>query len=111
MKLIAQIFIGAFALLLVAEFVPGISVESFTVALVASLVLGVLNVFVKPILVFFTLPITILTLGLFMFVINAGLFLLASSFVDGFVVSGFWSAILGSVIVSIANALGGKLLD
>lgn len=111
MKLIAKILLAALTLLLVAKVVPGIEVENIYVAIIAALILGILNVFVKPVLVILTLPITILTLGLFMFVINAGLFLFAASIVDGFSVAGFIPALLGSVIVTVASVLINNLLS
>lgn len=111
MKLIARILITALALLLVAQIIPGIEVGGLYTALVAAVILGVLNVLVKPILVILTLPITLLTLGLFIFVINALLFLFVASFVDGFKVDGFFAAILGSVLVSVISTIGNKLID
>jgi putative membrane protein len=110
MKIIIRILITALALVLVANLIPGIEVENFYVAVIAALILGLLNIFVKPLLVLLTLPITILTLGLFMFVINAGLFLFASSFIDGFNVNGFIPALIGSLLVSIISAIGNSLL-
>lgn len=110
-KLIARLIVTALALLLVAEVVPGIEVENLYIAIIASLVLGLLNIFVKPLLVILTLPITILTLGLFLFVINAVLFWFAASFIDGFAVSGFWPAFFGSLIVTIISTFASKLLD
>jgi putative membrane protein len=110
MKIIIRILITAMALVLVANLIPGIEVENFYAAIIAALILGLLNIFVKPLLVLLTLPITILTLGLFMFVINAGLFLFASSFVKGFSVDGFLPALIGSLLVSIISAIGNSLL-
>jgi putative membrane protein len=111
MKIIAHLIVTALLLLLVAQVIPGIQVKSFYIALISAVILGLLNLIVKPILVFFTLPITILTLGLFMFVINALLFLFAASFIDGFTVTGFFPALFGSIIVSIGSAIAGRLLD
>jgi putative membrane protein len=110
MKLLTRILITALALLLVSYLIPGIEVASFYAAIIAALILGLLNILVKPILVILTLPITILTLGLFIFVINAGLFLFAASFIDGFAVDGFISALLGSLIVSVISAFANRLL-
>jgi putative membrane protein len=111
MKIIAHLVITALALLLVAHLVPGIEVENFYIALIAALILGLLNLIVKPLLVILTLPITILTLGLFMFVINALLFLFAASFLDGFTVSGFIPALIGSILVSLSSAIARSLLN
>lgn len=92
--------------ILVAAFVlPGIHVRSLGAALAAAAVLGLLNMFIEPILVFLTLPITILTLGLFVIVINALLLMLAGSIVSGFEIKSFWWAVAGAVIVSIVTSL------
>lgn len=110
MKIILHILITALSLLLVAHFVPGISISSFYVACIVALILGVLNIFVKPVLVILTLPVTILTLGLFIFVINALLFMFAASFVDGFSVTGFIPALIGSILTSIVSTVAQKIL-
>ena len=110
MKIITRVLITAFALLLVSHIVPGITVDGLFVAVVTALVIGLLNIFVKPILVLLTLPITILTLGLFMFVINALLLLFAASFIEGFAVKGFVSALLGSCIISVISAIANSYL-
>ena len=101
-----RILLGALALLLVAKIVPGVSIGGFYPAVIAAVILGVLNAIVKPVLVILTLPITIVTLGLFIFVINAGLFMFAASFIDGFTVDGFIAALLGSLIVSVVTTIG-----
>ena len=110
MKFIARLLIVALALVLVTYIVPGIVVSGFYPAVISAFILGILNAIVRPILVILTLPVTILTLGLFIFVINAGLFLFVASFVDGFSVSGFWSALAGSIIVSIISSIANKLV-
>ena len=107
-KILTRILITAFALLLVAELVPGITVTGIYPALIAAVFLGVLNGLVRPILVVLTLPVTLLTLGLFIFCINAFLFWFVASFVDGFSVSGFWTALLGSICVSIVSGIVNK---
>lgn len=89
------------AILIVAEIVPGIRVASIGSAIVAAAVLGLLNVLVKPILVILTLPITIVTLGLFLIVINALLLQLTAWLITGFRVQSFWAALLGAIIISI----------
>ncbi len=111
MKILARIIVTAFALLLVAHFLPGITVTGIFPALIAAVILGLMNALVRPILVILTLPITIITLGLFIFVINGFLFWFVASFIDGFAVSGFWIALLGSVLVSIVSSLVNKLID
>jgi putative membrane protein len=109
MKFIIRLFLTALSLLLVAYLVPGIHVDSFLTALVTALLLGILNAVVRPILVFLTLPITVLTLGLFIFVINAALFFFVASLLDGFSVDGFWYALLGSLLVSVISGIAHKL--
>ncbi len=108
MKLILHVLAVALALLFSAYVIPGIEVESVYVAIVAALILGLLNLVVRPILFILTLPLTILTLGLFSFVLNALIFWFAASFIEGFSVSGFIPALLGSVVVAIASALASK---
>jgi putative membrane protein len=105
MKLIVRWLLLAAALLLVAHLSPGVTVNSFGAALVAALVLGLLNTLVRPLLVLLTLPVTVLTLGLFLFVINALMFWAAAGLLDGFHVNGFGSALIGSVIYSIASTI------
>jgi len=109
MKLIAEWFIVALALILASEIIPGISVSGPYIALIVVLIFGILNITIKPILVLLTLPIHFLTLGLFTFVLNALLFWFVASFVDGFFVENFLSALLGSLVVSIGNAIGHEL--
>jgi putative membrane protein len=100
MKLIVRWLLLAAALLLVAYLYPGVQVASFTAALIAAFVLGIFNTLVRPLLVLLTLPVTLLTLGLFLFVINALMFWAAASVLDGFNVAGFWAALVGSLIYS-----------
>lgn len=101
MKLILTWLLAACALLVVAYLYPGVQVQSFTSALIAAAVIGLFNVVLRPILVILTLPVTIVTLGLFLFVINALLFWAASGVLNGFQVNGFWAALLGSLIYSV----------
>jgi putative membrane protein len=110
-NIILKLIITAGALLLVSELLPGIEVENFYHALIAAFVLGALNIFLKPILVFLTLPATILTLGLFIFVIHAFIFLLADAFLTGFSVDGFVPALLGSLFVSVVSTCLYKFLS
>ncbi len=110
MKILAKILITALGLLLVAEFLPGVTIDGLYPALIASLILGLLNVTAKPLLIILTLPISILTLGLFIFVINAGLLWFVASFVDGFSIVGFWTALFVSVIVSVISAIGNRFI-
>lgn len=110
MKIITRILVTALTLIITAKFIEGITVEGIYPAIIAALILGILNVIVKPVLIILTLPVTVITLGLFIFVINTGLFLLAAFFVKGFEVSGFWVALLGSVIVSVVSLIINKAL-
>ena len=110
MKILLKIVIGALALLGVAYLIPGVTVASFYTALIVSLILGLLNLIVRPILFVLTLPITIVTLGLFIFVLNALIFWFAASFIEGFSVSGFLPALVGSILVSMASTVANKLL-
>ena len=105
MKLLFRILITAILVLVIAKIMKGVIVDEFTTALTVAIVLGLLNFFVKPILVLFTLPVTIFTLGLFLLVINAVMILLCDHFVEGFHVSSFWTAMLFSIILSLSQSL------
>lgn len=112
MKLLAQWLLSASALLLLAYLYSGVQVASFGAALIAAFVIGLFNTVLRPVLVVLTLPVTIVTLGLFLFVINALMFWAASGVLSGFHVSGFGAALLGSLLYSvlglvIESALGG----
>ena len=90
---------------------PWVTVDSFTAALIAALVLGLINTLIRPVLVLLTLPVTLLTLGLFIFVINGLLFWWVGSFIEGFHVSGFWSGVFGAIVYSLISwALSSLLL-
>lgn len=112
MKIIAKLVIVALFILVLSQsaLIPGIVVDSFSVALIAAVILGLVNVLIKPILVFFTLPITLLSLGTFIFIINALLFWLVSVLVPGFGVDGFVSAFLGALLVSVVQWLLDRFL-
>jgi putative membrane protein len=101
MKIILRWVLLSAALLLVAHLYPGVTVASFGAAMIAALVLGLLNTLVRPVLVLLTFPVTLLSLGLFLFVINALMFWAASSLLDGFQVNGFVAALIGSVLYSL----------
>lgn len=105
MKLLAKWLLSAVALLAVAHLSVGVEVKTLMAALIASLVIGLLNTLLRPILVLLTLPVTVLTLGLFLFVINALMFWLAAGVLDGFHVSGFGAALLGSLIYSVLGVV------
>ena len=103
MKILARWLLLAAALLLVTALYPAVSVKSFGTAMLAAFVLGLLNTLVRPVLVLLTLPVTVVTLGLFLFVINALLFWAAASMLDGFNVTGFGAALIGSLIYSLCG--------
>jgi len=98
------------AILVAAHIVPGIRVASLGSAIIAAAILGIINALVRPILVLLTLPLTIVTLGLFLFVINALMFLLAGSVIHGFEVASFWPALLGSLVVTVVSYIAQSLL-
>ena len=105
MRILINWFITTIAILIAAYFLPGVIVRSFGAALVTALVLGLINAFIRPILIFLTLPLTILTLGLFTFVLNALLVLLTSAIVPGFDVRSFGWALLFSLVFSVVSFL------
>jgi len=111
LNLLALWIVNALALLALPYVVPTIQVAGFGTALLVAVVLGLINTLLRPLLVLLTLPVTLLTLGLFIFVINALLFLLAGWLIDGFHVGGFWSALFGSIAYSLISwALSALLL-
>ncbi len=102
--------VNALCLLGVAHLVPGVHVVNFTAALIAAAVLGLLNTFIRPVLSLLTLPITLLTLGLFSFVLNALMFGLAAYFLDGFNVDGFWPALIGALLFGVLGWIANSIL-
>jgi len=110
LRLLAHWLVNAIALLLVAYLYPGVQVQSLPAALAAALVLGLVKVLVRPLIVILTLPVTILTLGLFLFVINALLFWFVAEVVHGFAVTGFGAALLGSILYSLITLVAGWIL-
>ena len=105
LKLIAKWLLSATALLFIAYVYQGVEVTSFTSALLAALVIGLLNAVVRPVLVVLTLPVTVLTLGLFLFVINAVVFWAAATLLDGFQVRGFLAALIGSLLYTVIGVV------
>jgi putative membrane protein len=105
MNFLIRLVITAAVAFGLTSFLPGIHINSFWTALVLALVLAFLNAIIKPILVILTLPLTIFTFGLFLFVINALIILLAGEFIDGFKVDGFWWALLFSLLLSIISSI------
>lgn len=98
------------AILLSSILIPGIRVDSLLTAVVAAGILGLINIFIKPVLIILTLPLNILTLGLFSFIINAFLLKMVSYFVTGFEVNGFWAALLGALVISLVNWLTNRFI-
>jgi putative membrane protein len=110
MEILINWIVNAMVIFSVAYLMPGVHVASFLAALVVALVLGIINAFIKPVLIILTLPITILTLGLFALVLNALLILLVSKLVPGFTVDGFLWAFVFGIVLSIANTVVHNLL-
>jgi len=105
MKIIFKILFTALAVVALAHFLPGVELAKPESAIYVAIALGLLRVTVRPLLIFFTLPATIVSLGLFLFVINAIIILIADYFVDGFAVSGFWIALLFSILLSFLQSV------
>jgi putative membrane protein len=103
MRILINWFVTTVAILIAAYLLPGVAIRSLAAAIVAALVLGLINAVIKPVLMVLTLPLTILTLGLFTFVLNALLVLLTSAIVPGFYVRNFWWALLFSLVFSIVS--------
>lgn len=110
MKTFLKILLTALAVVVLAKILPGVTVESYTTAIIVAVVISLLNMFVRPLLVFFTLPATIVTLGLFLFVINAIIILLADKLVDGFEVPNFFIAMVFSILLSFFRTILFSLL-
>lgn len=105
MKTILRLLLSALAVIILSKVLPNVEVDSYVTALIVALVLSVLNFLIKPIMVLLTLPITILTFGLFLLVINAAIILLADHFIAGFSVNGFWWALLFSILLSVLQTV------
>ena len=103
MGFLIRVIVNGACILLAASIVPGLAVRSVTSALIAGLVLGLINAIVRPVLVFLTFPLTLLTLGFFLLVLNAFCLWLTSVFVPGLEVSGFWAAFLGALLISLVS--------
>lgn len=110
MNFILKLLLTALVVVVLANILPGIQVASYTTAIWVAFAIAILNMFVRPLLILFTLPATILSLGLFLFVINAIIILVAGNLVDGFVVASFFSALLFSILLSIFRSALLKLL-
>ena len=105
MKFIAQLIVSALAVIVSSMILPGVHVDNALTAIIVAAVLAFLNTILKPVLVILTIPITLFTLGIFLLVINAFIILLASKIVDGFHVSGFWIALLFSLLLSLVTGV------
>lgn len=105
MNLLIKIIVTALLVVILSHFMPGVRIAGFTTALIVAVVLGLLNIFIKPIIVFFTLPVTVLTLGLFLLVINALMVLLCTKIVGGFAVDGFITAFIFSIVLSVLQSV------
>ncbi len=110
MKLVIHLLVSTIAIIVATYIIPGATVTLGS-AIVVAIVLGIINVFIKPIIKVITLPITVITLGLFSLVINALFIILAAKIVPGFVISGFWTAFFFSIVLSLINAFFGLLKD
>jgi putative membrane protein len=111
MKGLVKFLITVLALVLTAQLLPGITIYSLSAGIWAALILGLANTFVRPVLTVFTFPLTVLTLGLFLFVINGLMFLLTANFVTGFEVTGIFAATIGSIVLSIINSLMSDIVE
>jgi putative membrane protein len=109
MQILLRILLNSTAVLVASALIPGVHVRNFLVAALVAITLGVFNAFVRPILVFLTLPVTVITFGLFVFVINAALVMLAAYIIPGFGVDGFWWALLFSFVVSLVSSFFNQL--
>jgi putative membrane protein len=105
MNLLIRTLLSAIAVVVLANILNGVFVDSYVTAVIVAVVLAVLNLFIKPILILLTLPVTVITFGIFLLFINAFIILLANSLVPGFRVDGVWSAILFSILLSISESL------
>lgn len=103
MQFISRLLISALSLGFAAYIVPGMHVDGLLTLLLAAFVLGIVNAIVRPVLVFFTLPLTLLSLGLFLFVINAAMFGLAAWLIPGFAIDSFWAALMGWLLCSLTS--------
>lgn len=105
-----RVLIGALSLWVASAIVPGVDISGAGTLLIAAVLLGVVNALVRPLVVVLTLPITLVTLGLFLLVVNAAMFGLVASFLDGFRVTGFWPALFGAIVVSITSWLASSFI-
>lgn len=105
MKILYKIVITAILVLLISKFLPDVRVASFKTSIIVAVVLGLLNIFIKPLLVLFTLPITIFTLGIFLLIINAIIIVVCDQIVGGFEIASFWTAFVFSLALSFSQSI------
>lgn len=105
MKLLLKLLLSALAVVVLAKVLPGVGVDSYTTAIIVAVVLSLLNFLVKPLLIILTLPVTIITLGLFLLVINAIIIILAARLIDGFTIDNIWWAIIFSLLLSLLQSI------
>lgn len=105
MNFIIKLLLSSLAVLLASYLLPGVAVDNFLAAIIVALVLSLLNITIKPLLIILTIPLTVFTLGLFLLVINSIIILIADAFIPGFMVDGFWWALLFSLILALINSL------
>lgn len=105
MKLLIRLLVTAFIVVALSNFLPGAQIENYSTGIWVAIAFGLINIFIKPILVLFTLPVTVLTFGLFLLVINAFIIMLCSSLVNGFHVDGFWWALIFSLLLSFCQSI------
>ncbi len=111
MKLLLKLVIATLAIFVASRIIPGVVVEDLVTAIIVAIVLGTLNLFVKPILILLTLPINVLTFGLFTFFISAFITILTASIVPGFQIASIWTAVLFSIVVSLINSFLNRVVD
>lgn len=111
LTILLHLLLSTLAIVIMTNVVPGVQVSSWTTALIVAVVLGVVNIILRPILMILSLPVNILTLGLFSFVVNALLLMLVAALVPGFAIASFWSALLAAVVLSLINWFFGLLTD
>ncbi len=111
MKLLLKLTIATLAIFIASRIIPGVFVEDLVTAIVVAVVLGTLNLFIKPILILLTLPINLITFGLFTFFISAFITILTATIVPGFEIASIWTALLFSVVVSLINSFLNKFID
>ena len=110
MNVLLRLLITAGLVLLISNFMTGVHIESLITSLIVAFVLGIINIFIKPIMVILTLPFTIVTFGLFLLVINAFVIILCTQIVNGFVVDTFWTAVVFSLVLSISQSIAYKIV-